>query len=152
MTTTILNTIKANLSSSNSKYNNSIYSDWNKTSIQNKGKVGEAVAETILVNNGHLVGARMNTTHDRMVDGKKVEIKTLFQAEQLDTYKFYGFNPTDDAHYWLLVFVTPKDDVVLVKMDREAIAKMYTWESKKSQVIEGTLEDFVKAGELLYTV
>ena len=90
--------------------------------------------------------------YKRQVDGKKVEIKTLFQAEQLDTYKFYGFNPTDDAHYWLLVFVTPKDEVVLVKMDREAAAKMYTWESKKSQVIEGKLSEFIEAGEVMYAV
>ena len=146
----IQSVINNNLTTPNSKYSAGKYASWNQTSIQNKGKVGEEVAEAILVSNGHLVGHRTSSEHDKVVDGKRVEIKTLFQAENSNTYKFYGFNPTDDAHYWQLVFVTPSDDIILIKMDREAIAKMYTWESKKSQVIEGTLEDFKSAGEMLY--
>ena len=72
----IQSVINNNLTTPNSKYSAGKYASWNQTSIQNKGKVGEEVAEAILVSNGHLVGHRTSSEHDKVVDGKRCLLYT----------------------------------------------------------------------------
>ena len=141
----ILNNVK----SGNYKYVGTNVEEWNKAPIQTKGAIGENVAEAILVEDGNLVGPRMNSTHDRVINGQMVEIKTAFEAADSNLFAFYGYNATEDPHYWLVVLVQPDETITLVKLTRQDAAKFRCWGSKGNTVIAAGFDEFCANGTVI---
>lgn len=130
----------------NPKYAESPYKIWQMAPIQTKGtKIGENVAEYLLSRLGFNVGPREDSEHDRMIDGKKVEIKTAFEPIESNRFVFYGYNPVDNPHYWVFQFVKP-DSITLIKMDRVSMAQMHLRDSKGAFMFDTTVEEMLEAG------
>ncbi len=140
----ILNKIEV----TNPKFVGSQFEEWSMTPATTKGTVGEEIAQAILEENGHEVSPRVSKEHDRIVDGKKVEIKTAFIKRDSEDFSFYGYDATEDPHWWLLQLVTP-ENVFLVKMDRVTMATVYLGRTRKNQMFTVTMQDLMDKGGVL---
>ena len=130
-----------------SKYKGTAVEAWSNAHPVTSGvTIGEAVAELLMSDAGYEVLPRSSTQHDRIVDGKKTEIKTAFQAEDNDNYLFYGYKPTDDPHQWVFQFVQPDETITLVVMDRVSMSHVYLRESKGAFMFSTTLQEMIDAG------
>ena len=139
--------IIADATNKKSKYTGTSVEAWSNAHPVTSGvTIGEAVAEHIMTERGMRVEPRQSTTHDRVVNGKKTEIKTAFQAEDKESYTFYGYDPTDDPHQWLFQFVAPDEEITLVTMDRVAMSHMYLRESKGAFMLNTTIDEMVLSG------
>ena len=77
---------------------------WSDTSVANyyalsnaaKGSAGEQIVESILKEKGYTVEPRVNTGHDRIINGRKTEIKfclaTKRNTQFKTTFNHIGFN------------------------------------------------------------
>ena len=142
---TVLSTIEAG----NYKFKGSPFYEWSITAPSKKGSIGEEIAESILKGYGHDVQPRSSKEHDRIIDGKKYEIKTAFLRAKEDDFVFYGYDASEDPHFWLLQFVEP-EKITLIKMDRVTMAQMYLGRTRKNQMFTtSVLETLEKGGELM---
>ena len=131
----------------NPKYQGTSVEAWSKARPATSGiTIGEAVAKYLLTEKGYTIGDRTSTEHDTLVNGKMVEIKTAFENKEEEYYTFYGYSPTDDPHYWIYQFVTPDEEVVLIKMDRVAMSHVRLYESKGAFMFRTTIEEMIESG------
>ena len=137
-----------NIDSANHKFDNSQFKEWAATPATTKGKIGEDIAAEILMDLGHVVTQRVSKEHDMVVDGKKVEVKTAFLKKDSDTFSFYGYDATEDPHYWLYQFVYPQE-IVMVAMTRKDMADIYLGKTRKNQMMTVTMEQMVDAGGMV---
>ena len=98
-----------------------------------------------LKRNGYTVSERITKEHDLIVNDKKVEVKTAFLKRHEDVFSFYGYDATEDPHYWLLQLVSP-DNITIVKMDRKAMAGIHLGKTRKNTMFTVTLDDLMAAG------
>ena len=144
----MINTILNKIDAANPKFVNTPLEQWSLTPATSKGAIGEEIAETILKDAGFTVGPRQSKEHDRIVDGKKVEIKTAFEKKDEDSFVFYGYDAATDPHYWLYQLVTPTV-IYLFKMDRKQMAEIYLGNSRKNQMFTTTVDQMEEVGELV---
>ena len=142
---TKIDTILANIQSSNDKFMYSPFKEWNCAPATTKGKIGEEIAAELLKDKGCKVSARVNKEHDLIVDGKKVEVKTAFLKRNNDFFSFYGYDATEDPHYWVLQLVYPTE-IVMVKMDRTTMAAIHLGKTRKNTMFDVTLDTLKDAG------
>ena len=91
MITEILN----NIPTANPKFDNTPYSTWSSTPPARKGKIGEEIAKCILQEDGWTVEPREAKTHDFILNGKKTEVKTAFEAQDKDCLLYTSPSPRD---------------------------------------------------------
>ena len=144
-TMTKINSILNSIEVTNPKFIGSKFEDWSNTPATRKGFIGEQMVQAILESHGHKVSQRITKEHDLIVNGKKVEIKTAFLKRDKDVFSFYGYDATEDPHYWLLQLVSP-DNITIVKMDRKAMAGIHLGKTRKNTMFTVTLDDLIAAG------
>jgi hypothetical protein len=90
-----------------------------------KGKRFEQIAESVFLASGHKVEKAVNSDHDRIVNGKKYEIKgsTITKGTD-DTFSFLQIRPAQD--YDFLIFETFWFDGTMkfFKIDKETVHKL----------------------------
>lgn len=142
-----MNTITQLLSSinpANPKFAESAFLNWSLLPATSKGKMGEEVAKELLKENGYEVAERNSKEHDYICNGKMIELKTAFLKKDSDYFTFYGYDATEDPHFWDLQFVFP-EEIFIIRMDRKAMADIYLGKTRKNTMFTITLEDALDA-------
>lgn len=87
-----------------------------------KGKRFEQIAQTILESRGHAVSRAVNKHHDRMVDGRKSEIKgsTITKGSD-DCFSFLQIRPAQDYDDMILETFWFDGTVRFYRMDKTAV-------------------------------
>ena len=137
----ILNTID----NSHPKFEKSIFRELASASAKQKGTIGEDITKSLLSDEGFEVTDRCSKEHDCMVNGKMVEIKTAMERKDDEIFTFYGYDPTEDPHYWVFTFISP-NDIYVIKMTRCNMAEIILGKTRKNIMINVTLEDMINAG------
>ena len=135
----MINEILNNITSSNPKFDETPYATWATTPPARKGKIGEEIAKCLLQEDGYTISAREAKTHDFIMNGKKTEDKTAFEAQDKDEFMVYGYDPTSDASYWLVQLVRPTG-VSAYRLDRNDWSNLYIKKSGGG----GTLTSFTE--------
>ena len=137
--------ILESIDTTNYKFISSPFYDWAHAPATSKGKIGEDIAQSILEAYDCKVTPRTSKEHDRVVDGKKVEIKTAMLKKDSDEYSFYGYDASEDPHYWLYQFVSP-ESITLIKMDRNSMGNVYLGKTRKNTMFTITPEEMIQKG------
>lgn len=137
--------ILENVTSINPKFIGSEFFEWSLQQPTAKGNTGEKIVEALFTEAGSTVLPKEDDEHDRIIDGKKVEIKTAFLKTHSDLFTFYGYDPTDNPHYWLINLVYP-NRICVVKMTRESFGNIKLGKSRKNIMITATEETLLAAG------
>ena len=137
--------ILENVKAINHKFIGSEFLEWSLQQPTAKGVTGEKVVESLLTASGYDVKPRTDKEHDLLVDGKKVEIKTAFLKADSDLFTFYGYDPTDNPHYWLINLVYP-NRICVVKMTRENFGNVRLGKSRKNIMVTTTEDTLLSAG------
>ena len=135
----MINEILNNIPTANPKFDNTPYATWSSTPPARKGKIGEEIAKCILQEDGNTITDRETKTHDFIMNGKKTEVKTAFEAQDKDEFMVYGYDPTSDASYWLVQLVRPTG-VSAYRLDRKNWSNLYIKKSGGG----GTLTSFTE--------
>ena len=149
----MLKNILENITTANPKFDGTPYQNWSSTPPARKGKIGEEVARCILTQGGHKVEDREAKTHDIVLNGKKTEIKTAFEARDKDDFMVYGYDPTSDASYWLVQLVKPTG-ISAYLLDRKNWSNLYIKKSGGGGTLTSFTEDRMEecGAQLLYAV
>ena len=104
------------------RYINSPFRHLKNLHAKQKGKRYEAITEQVLKKMGKSVGKPQNTDHDRIVDGKKVEIKGSSLNKNSDNFSFLQIRPNQDYEVMYFSMFYP-NEFVIMSMDKETILK-----------------------------
>ena len=133
-------TLLTDIEPMNIKFKGTIVEQWSLLPATSKGTKGEEVAEAILTGLGRTVKNRESKEHDRIIDGKKVEIKTAFEKKCSEKFSIYGYDPVEDPHYWIYQLVSTSG-IYLFSMDRQQMANVYLAKSRKNVMFTTTLAE-----------
>lgn len=141
---TTIKEILNNIKDHNNLFENSEFKEWYHQAPASKGKTGEKIFESMMQQQGKKTSERTSRKHDLIVDGKKVEVKTIFKKVD-GLHTLYGYDATDDAHWWAILMVEP-EMVTVVKMDRNTMGNIYLSNSRKNQIANVDIDDLLMAG------
>ena len=102
------------------RYIDSPFRNLKNLHAKQKGKRYEQITEQVLKKMGKRVGRAVNTDHDRIVNGKKVEIKGSTLNKNVNHFSFLQIRPDQD--YDLLYFsMFYPDGFYIMYMDKDTI-------------------------------
>lgn len=102
------------------RYTNSPFRHLKKMHAKQKGKRYENITECVLKNIGYIVSRPINTDHDRIVDGLKVEIKGSTLNKNTDHFSFLQIRPSQDYDVIYFSMFYP-DRLVIMAMSKDKI-------------------------------
>ena len=102
------------------RYVGSKFETYKTLAPKQKGAVSERMVSQILEAIGHDVQPPENTDHDRIVNGKKVEIKAATLIKNSNTFSFLQIRPNQDVDYYILATILP-NNIRLFKMEKETV-------------------------------
>ena len=132
----------------NSPYNGSKFEAYKKLGAKRKGKVSEALLSDLLTKMGHKVEMPTHSNHDRIIDGKEMELKTsTLNAPKFEVFSFLQLRPLQKVDGYLFTCILPNDirifeaskDVVLDLIDN------YTMRPQQGGGLKGMSKEEFKA-------
>ena len=87
-----------------------------------KGKRYEEITECVVRKLGHIVSKPINTDHDRIIDGFKVEIKGSTLNKNTDNFSFLQIRPDQDYDKLYFTMCYP-NELVIMEMSKEQVLK-----------------------------
>lgn len=84
-------------------YAGSVFYPLKQLSSKKKGKYFESIFEEYCVSKGKVVQKPLNSDHDRIVDGLKVEVKGSFLWSNIHRFRWQQIRPAQD--YDIMVFI-----------------------------------------------
>ena len=92
------------------RYEGSKFENYKKLGAKQKGAVSERMLSTVLEGLGHKVESSLNSDHDRLVDGVKVEMKTATLVKNTEEkLSFLQIRPNQDLDKYLMTVILPND-------------------------------------------
>jgi hypothetical protein len=104
------------------RYVNSPFRNLKNLHAKQKGKRYEAITEQVLKKMGKSVGKPKNTDHDRIVNGKKIEIKGSTLNKNTENFSFLQIRPDQDYDLMYFSMFYP-NEFVIMSMDKDTILK-----------------------------
>lgn len=95
-----------------------------------KGKVGEAWCENVMEALGYTVESPINKNHDRIINGRKAEIKSSTLNNNTEKFSFLQIRPAQDYEYMILQAFLP-GELRMFEIEKEEI---------KVLISEGTIK------------
>lgn len=102
------------------RYINSVFCHLKNLGAKQKGKRYEKITEDVLRKLGFDVAKPTSSQHDRIVDGRKIEIKGSMLARDSETFSFLQIRPNQEYDGIFFSMLYP-DEVVIMEMDKAQI-------------------------------
>lgn len=102
------------------RYVNSPFRHLKQLHAKQKGKRYEKITECVVRKLGHTVSKPLNTDHDRLVDGYKVEIKGSTLNKNTDHFSFLQIRPDQDYDKIYFTMCYP-DELVIMEMTKAKV-------------------------------
>lgn len=104
------------------RYKDSPFIHLKKLLPKQKGKRYEKITENIFKSVGAKVQKPTSTEHDRIIDGKKVEIKGSMLNAGTDNFSFLQIRPDQDYDSIYFVMLYPSQ-IVIMEMGKDEVKK-----------------------------
>ena len=104
----------------NDLYKNSVFSSLKNLSSKKKGKYFEIIYHEYVENKGLLVESPQNSDHDRIVDGRKKEVKGSFLWGKGTHFRWQQIRPEQDYDDVVFMAVYP-DCIEIYEADKETV-------------------------------
>ena len=104
------------------RYINSAFRFVKQMHAKQKGKRYEEITECVVRKLGHIVSKPINTDHDRIIDGFKVEIKGSTLNKNTDNFSFLQIRPDQDYDKLYFTMCYP-NELVIMEMSKEQVLK-----------------------------
>lgn len=104
------------------RYVNSVFCHLKGLGAKQKGKRYEKITEDVLRKIGFKVEKPTSSQHDRIINGRKVEIKGSMLARDSNTFSFLQIRPNQeyDAIFFSMFY---PDEIIIMEMDKKQIVE-----------------------------
>lgn len=106
------------------RYEGSKFEDYKKLGAKQKGAVSEKMLSVILAALGYKVESPLNSDHDRIVNGEKIEMKTATLVKDTEEkLSFLQIRPDQDLERYLMTAILP-NSLEMYWIEKEKILEL----------------------------
>ena len=102
------------------RYEGKLFESFKNLPPSQKGKVGEAWCEEVMIALGSKVEPPESKDHDRIVDGRKAEIKSSTLNNGTEVFSFLQIRPAQDYDFMILQAFLP-DELRIFEVEKSVI-------------------------------